>query len=159
VGWSGLLGGHLELVLLSHHLLPPPKTNPHPPQPPPPRFQGIAISCLRTAFQRSRDARARRDLARPSAWSDVCDGAASTADVSNNCRAATRLLKAHAAVRAGDTPKLQLRRLWYQMLESGYMSGGRVYGGCWGLLLLPLSAALLESRHVKPSHVAHHSTP
>lgn len=92
------------------------------------RFQGVAISCLRAAFQRSRDAAGRRDLSRPAAWADVCDGAASAADVSAACRAAARLLRGHAAVRSADTPKLQLRRLWYQLLESGIMNEGRVYG-------------------------------
>ncbi|GBF88327.1 hypothetical protein Rsub_01039 [Raphidocelis subcapitata] len=90
------------------------------------RFQGIAISCLRAAFQRSRDAAGRRDLSRPAAWADVCDGAATAADVSAACRAVAKLLRGHAAVRTADTPKLQLRRLWYQLLESGTMSEGRV---------------------------------
>ena len=92
------------------------------------RFQGVAVSCLRTAFQRSRDAAARRDLARPAAWAEVCDGAATAGDVSAACRAVAKLLRAHRGVRDGETPKLQLRRLWYQLLDGGGMHAGRVYG-------------------------------
>jgi hypothetical protein len=92
------------------------------------KLQGIAISCLRAAFQGSRGARGRRDLSRPAAWADVCDGAASAGDVSAACRGVARLLRAHPGARSGDTPKLQLRRLWYHLLEAGVMDAGRVYG-------------------------------
>lgn len=103
------------------------------------------MSCLRAAFQRSRDAGARRDLSRPTAWAEVCDGAAAPGEVSAYCRALGRLLKAHAAVRGADTPKLVLRRLWYAMLEAGYMSSARVYGEGAG--------GGVESRGVRPSPV------
>lgn len=101
----------------------PPQSNSNPR-----RFQGIAISCLRVAFTHSRDARGRRDLSKPAVWADVCDGAASPGDVSAACRLVTKLLKGRPAARSGDTAKLALRRLWYQMLEAGYMTVGKVYG-------------------------------
>ncbi|KAI8468267.1 MAG: hypothetical protein J3K34DRAFT_523066 [Monoraphidium minutum] len=123
------------------------------------RFQGVAVSCLRAAFQASRDARGRKDLAKPSAWADVCDGAASAGDVSAACRVLARLLKGRGGAAAGgaggESSKLALRRLWYQMLEAGLMTAGRVYVYMLASFLLHLS--LLDaplSRGAAPTLVA-----
>ena len=117
------------------------------------KFQMLAISCLRVALKHSNKLAERERQRLPCRhWAEVTDGAATEAEVRNQCTKLERLLQQEH--RSHPNAKQRLRYLWYRLFDAGVVKQEHVYIYMLASFLLHLSLLDSSLSAVTPSKLA-----